>query len=78
MKLEELLSIAQNVGAKPHTEPPMRAITGVALTYAQLYDLAEELQRRERKRCSSIIWGYCGSDNVAQRTVDAIWKGHPK
>lgn len=28
----------------------------------------------ERKRCSTIIFGMCSSDNVAQRTVDAIWK----
>jgi hypothetical protein len=28
----------------------------------------------ERKRCCSIIFGLCSSDNVAQRTVDAIWK----
>jgi hypothetical protein len=33
-------------------------------------------QKSERKRCCSIIWGLCGSDNVAQRTVDAIWKGY--
>lgn len=31
-------------------------------------------QEMERKRCCSIIWGQCSSDNVAQRTVDAIWK----
>jgi hypothetical protein len=26
----------------------------------------------EQKRCIGIIYGQCGSDNVAQRTVDAI------
>jgi hypothetical protein len=26
----------------------------------------------ERERCCSIVYGQCGSDNVAQRTVDAI------
>lgn len=31
-------------------------------------------QKGERKRCCSLIWGHCSSDNVAQRTVDAIWK----
>ncbi len=30
----------------------------------------------EQKRCCSLIFGHCGSDNVAQRTVDAIKKGH--
>jgi hypothetical protein len=33
-------------------------------------------QEAERKRCCSIIFGMCSSDNVAQRTVDAIWKDH--
>lgn len=26
----------------------------------------------EQKRCCGLIFGHCGSDNVAQRTVDAI------
>ena len=30
----------------------------------------------EQKRCCSFIFGHCESDNVAQRTVDAIKKGH--
>lgn len=29
----------------------------------------------EQKRCCSLIFGHCGSDNVAQRTVDAIKRG---
>ena len=29
---------------------------------------------KERERCIGIIYGQCGSDNVAQRTVDAIRK----
>jgi hypothetical protein len=67
--------MAHNCGAKPHTEGLMRAVTGVTLTYAQLMELANELQTAERKRCCSIIFGMCSSDNTAQRTVDAIWKG---
>ena len=26
----------------------------------------------EREACCAIVWGLCESDNVAQRTVDAI------
>ncbi len=26
----------------------------------------------EREACCQIVWGLCGSDNVAQRTVEAI------
>ena len=29
----------------------------------------------EQKRCCGLIFGHCGSDNVAQRTVDAIKQG---
>ena len=28
----------------------------------------------EREECCALIWGHAGSDNVAQRTVDAIRK----
>jgi len=28
----------------------------------------------EREECCALVWGYAGSDNVAQRTVDAIRK----
>jgi hypothetical protein len=76
MNQEQLRTLAYNCGAKPHTEGAMRAVTGVSLDYAQLMELANELQKVERKRCCSIIFGQCESDNVAQRTVDAIWKGH--
>jgi hypothetical protein len=74
MNQRELLTLAYNCGAKPHTEGVMRAVTGVSMTYSQLMELANELQKAERKRCCSIIFGMCSSDNVAQRTVDAIWK----
>jgi uncharacterized protein (DUF1778 family) len=36
--------------------------------------LIDQGAEQERKRCCSIIFGQCSSDNVAQRTVDAIWK----
>lgn len=38
---------------------------------ATFYNLAVSA---EQKRCIGIIYGQCGSDNVAQRTVDAIRK----
>jgi hypothetical protein len=31
-----------------------------------------EAVEAEREACCSIVYGQCGSDNVAQRTVDAI------
>lgn len=38
--------------------------------------LIDQAVATEQARCCSLIFGYCGSDNVAQRTVDAIKKGH--
>lgn len=40
--------------------------------------LIDKSAYNERKRCCSIIFGQCDSDTVAQRTVDAIWKGQPQ
>lgn len=37
-----------------------------------LADLVHLAVAAERERCIGIIHGQCGSDNVAQRTVDAI------
>ena len=33
---------------------------------------AQLVAAAEREACCSIVYGQCGSDNVAQRTVDAI------
>jgi len=33
---------------------------------------AELAAAGEREACCAIVYGQCGSDNVAQRTVDAI------
>lgn len=38
------------------------------------FHLIEQATLAERKRCSTIIFGLCESDNVAQRTVNTIWK----
>ena len=40
--------------------------------FYQLEHFANLVAAVEQKRCIGIIYGQCGSDNVAQRTVDAI------
>lgn len=40
--------------------------------YEFLYWFAKEVAAAEQDRCCRIIYGMAGSDNVAQRTVDAI------
>jgi hypothetical protein len=41
-------------------------------TLPWLEHFANLVAAAERERCIGIIHGQCGSDNVAQRTVDAI------
>lgn len=74
MKLEHLQALAYSCGAEPRTDNTMRVLTGVSMTFDQLMSLANRLQIREQERCCSLIFGHCESDNVAQRTVDAIRK----
>lgn len=38
----------------------------------QLERFAELVAAHEREACCAIVYGLCESDNVAQRTVDAI------
>lgn len=69
-----------------HDNNPRRAIqdaiswnTDIALDPLVSKDaqkLIDQGAAAEQARCCSLIFGYCGSDNVAQRTVDAIKKGH--
>ena len=35
-------------------------------------ELIQKAVLKEREACCAIVFGQCGSDNVAQRTVDAI------
>ena len=37
-----------------------------------LVELVKRTVEAEREACCAIVWGLCESDNVAQRTVDAI------
>lgn len=39
-----------------------------------LAERINEAVRAERERCCQIVYGQCGSDNVAERTVRAIRK----
>lgn len=81
--LNELI-VAHIYQAK-HDTDPRRAVqdaiswnTDIALDPQVSSDAQKLIDRgaeQERKRCCAIIFGMCSSDNVAQRTVDAIWKG---
>ncbi len=78
--------IVAHIYQAKHDTDPRRAIqdaiswnTDIALDPQVSSDAQKLIDRgaeQERKRCCAIIFGQCSSDNVAQRTVDAIWKGH--
>jgi len=45
---------------------------GVVMDSKQLQAFAKLVAAKEQERCCSIVFAQCESDNVAQRTVDAI------
>ena len=45
---------------------------GVVMDSKQLEAFAKLVAAKEQDRCCSIVFAQCESDNVAQRTVDAI------
>ena len=47
-------------------------LVGMEPYQTQLERFAKLVAAAEREACCSIVYGQCGSDNVAQRTVDAI------
>jgi hypothetical protein len=47
-------------------------LTRFMLTLDELEHFAALVAAAERETCCKIVYGQCESDNVAQRTVDAI------
>jgi len=45
---------------------------GVVMDSKQLEAFAKLVAAKEQDRCCAIVFSQCESDNVAQRTVDAI------
>jgi hypothetical protein len=71
---DDITRMAQEAGFKPHNNPEMWDIT-IASDEAieRFFHLAYAAGRKaEQERCCGLIFGWAGSDNVAQRTVDAI------
>lgn len=45
---------------------------GYEFSLEELEDFAKLVAAKEQDRCCAIVFAQCESDNVAQRTVDAI------
>jgi hypothetical protein len=68
MNREDVIRWMQEVGAKENNPTPQ--------TYEGFVDIFQQfaalVAAHEREACCKIVHGQCESDNVAQRTVDAI------
>lgn len=63
MTQDEMIELAKQVGWQyAHGESG----------FEPLWDFAKLVTAKEQDRCCSIVFSHCESDNVAQRTVDAI------
>lgn len=68
---EQIIAAAKEAGISYSGKMPEVFDSQDMLT--KFYAIAFEAGRQaEREECCSIVFGQCGSDNVAQRTVDAI------
>ena len=63
MNSKEIIEMARRVGL------PDWEIVGIK---GELKAFAKLIAAKEQDRCCSIVFAQCESDNVAQRTVDAI------
>ena len=68
MNREDVIRWMQEVGAKENNPTPQ--------TYEGFVDIFQHfaalVAAAEREACCKIVYGQCESDNVAQRTVEAI------
>ena len=68
MNREDVIRWMQEVGAK-ESNPTPQTYDGFVDIFQHFADL---VAAAEREACCKIVYGQCESDNVAQRTVDAI------
>ena len=75
MTQDEIIEMARAVGGIDITSRGWTTWVGTQSTefLERLVNLAAaRATQQERDRCCSIVFGQCESDNVAQRTVNAI------
>ena len=70
MTQNEIIEMAQEcnlIGMRPHLDG---IYSESLVAFAKL--VAAKATQQEQDRCCAIVFGQCESDNVAQRTVNAI------
>jgi len=71
MTQDEIIEMAREAGLDWHTGWVLNVeLPNRFETFANL--VAAKVTQQEQDRCCAIVFGQCESDNVAQRTVNAI------
>jgi hypothetical protein len=70
MTREDIIRMAREAAILDVMDCPYPAVEQALERFAALVAAAEKAD--EREACCQIVYGYCGSDNVAARTVEAI------
>ena len=66
MTRDDIIAVAESIGLHYY-------VNEMAGSYVErLERFASLIAAAEREACCQIVYGYCGSDNVAARTVEAI------
>ncbi len=55
MTQDEIIEMANKAGCVSYTKPPMRAVVGASMTFAQLEAFAKLVAEREREACAKLI-----------------------
>ena len=66
-----IIELAKEAALKGYQEQAP-GIDGLYGNWEDLEKFAALVAAQEREACCAIVYGQCESDNVAQRTVDAI------
>ncbi len=54
MTQDEIIEMANKAGCVSYTKPPMRAVVGASMTFAQLEAFAKLVASKEREACAKV------------------------
>lgn len=72
MQRDDIERMAREAKCHPYTNRYTPGETAFAFSIDRLKHFVSLVTAAEQDRCCKIVYGMAGSDNVAQRTVDAI------
>jgi hypothetical protein len=72
MTQDEIIEMAMQAEFVSHGKPSDEESELFVCVDKDIYKFAKLVAAKEQDRCCAIVFSQCESDNVAQRTVDAI------